>query len=74
MLTNAVYVVALMDPIRYLLPQPVISGKIAKWIAMLSEFGLKYNPQKLINERVVLDFLADFSIDDRREETYDMPD
>ena len=56
MLTHIVHVVAPIDPIRYLLQQPVMSGKVASWTVMLSEFDLHYKPQKSIKGRVVLTF------------------
>ena len=58
-----------MDPIRYLLQQLVISGKVAKWTTMLSEFDLRYIPQKAIKGRVI----TDLPTEDQNEETFDFP-
>jgi len=39
-----------------------MSGKITRWMVMLSEFDLKYIPQKSIKERGVSNFLVDLSM------------
>jgi len=59
MLTHVVHVVAPLDPIRYLLQQPIMSGKVVRYIVMLSEFDLRYILQKSIKGRVVSNFLVE---------------
>jgi len=71
MLTSAVHGVALTDPMRYLLHEPMITSKVAKWMVMQSEVNLHYIQQKSIKARVVPDFLIDLPCEERRQETFD---
>ena len=43
-------------------------------MVMLSEFDLRYIPQKSIKERFVSNFLVDLQTEDQKEETFDFPD
>jgi len=40
MFTYTIHVVASIDPIKYLLQQPVIKENVARWTVMLLEFNL----------------------------------
>jgi hypothetical protein len=52
----------------------VLSGRLAKWAMLLSQFDIKYVPQKAVKGQALANFLAahpipdDFPIDD------DLPD
>jgi len=74
MLTYTVHVVAPMDPIRYLLQQLVMSGKVARWIVTLLEFDLHFMLQKSIKRRAVSNVLADLWTKDQWEEHLDLLD
>jgi len=67
MLTYTLYMVALIDPIRSLLQQPILSGQMAKLIVKLSEFDLYFIPQRSIKGTVVFDFFTDLSLEDQEE-------
>ncbi|GKV06877.1 hypothetical protein SLEP1_g18697 [Rubroshorea leprosula] len=54
-----VYVISKTDVIKYMLSRPLLRGKIGKWVLALSEFNLKYMPQKVVNGQALADFLAD---------------
>ncbi|GKV13734.1 hypothetical protein SLEP1_g24718 [Rubroshorea leprosula] len=47
------------DAIKYILSRPLLRDKIGKWVLALSEFYLKYMPQKAVKGQVLADFLAD---------------
>jgi len=53
-----IYGLALMGPMRFFLQQPIMTGKVAKWIMMLSKFDLHYIAKMYIKGMVVSDFLA----------------
>ncbi|GKV52216.1 hypothetical protein SLEP1_g58805 [Rubroshorea leprosula] len=56
---SEVYVVAKTDIVKYMLSRPLLRGRIGKWILALSEFNLKYIPQRAVKGQALADFLAD---------------
>ena len=58
MLSFQVFLIARMDPLKYLMEKPVQDGKTAKWVLLLSEFDIKYVTQKSIKGRAIADHLA----------------
>ncbi|XP_021747334.1 uncharacterized protein LOC110713176 [Chenopodium quinoa] len=78
MLTHTLHVVSRIDPLKYLFKKETVNGRLSRWIVMLSEFDLKFVPQKAIKGSVVSDFLVDFPIEDFKEANdeanYDFPD
>ena len=42
MLAYKVLLIARMDPLKYLMENPVQDGKTTKWVLLLSEFDIKY--------------------------------
>ena len=53
-----IWVVARMDPLKYLFEKPALSGRLSRWLILLAEFDLKYVARKTIKESVVSDFCA----------------
>ncbi|KAH7861119.1 hypothetical protein Vadar_021859 [Vaccinium darrowii] len=47
------------DVMKYMLSQPILSGRIGKWIVSLIEFSLEYVPQKSVKGHALANFLAD---------------
>ena len=58
MLAYKVLLIARMDPLKYLMEQPVQDGKTAKWTLLLSEFDIKYVTHKCVKGRAIVDHLA----------------
>ena len=58
MLAYKVWLVARIDPLKYLMEKPVQDGKTAKWVLLLSEFNIKYVTQKSVKGRAIADHLA----------------
>ncbi|XP_058068268.1 uncharacterized protein LOC131217370 [Magnolia sinica] len=53
-----------MDPLKYLFKKPALTGKIAKWQLLLSEFDITYVTQKAIKGQALADHLAAHSLPD----------
>jgi hypothetical protein len=52
------------DVIKYMLQNPIMSGRIGKWAYALIEYDLAYEPLKSMNGQVVADFIVEHWIDD----------
>ncbi|KAA0064172.1 uncharacterized protein E5676_scaffold218G00600 [Cucumis melo var. makuwa] len=57
-----VHLVVKVDPIKYVLSRPIISGCLAKWAVILQEYDIVYISQKAIKGQALVDFLAYHSI------------
>ncbi|XP_010278499.1 PREDICTED: uncharacterized protein LOC104612677 [Nelumbo nucifera] len=53
--------------------QPVLSGRLAKWALLLSEFDITYVLQKVVKGQTLVDFLADHPIPADWEFSEDLP-
>ncbi|XP_058075818.1 uncharacterized protein LOC131224315 [Magnolia sinica] len=51
-----------MDPLKYLFEKSTLTGRIAKWQLLLSEFNITYVTQKAIKGQVLADHLAAHSL------------
>ncbi|GKV53168.1 hypothetical protein SLEP1_g59706 [Rubroshorea leprosula] len=58
LLYSEVFVVSKTDVIKYMLSRPLLRGRIGKWILALTEFNLRYLPQKAVTGQALADFLA----------------
>ena len=63
-----------MDPIKYIFEKPALTGRIARWQMLLSEYDIEYHTQKAIKGSVLADHLAHQAIDDYQSVGYDFPD
>jgi hypothetical protein len=52
------------DVIKYMLPNPIMSGRIGKWAYALIEYDLAYEPLKSVRVQVVADFIVEHRIND----------
>ncbi|GKV11259.1 hypothetical protein SLEP1_g22525 [Rubroshorea leprosula] len=59
LLYSEVFVVSKTDVIKYMLSRPLLRGRIGKWILALTEFNLRYLPQKAVKGQALANFLAD---------------
>jgi hypothetical protein len=53
-----------MDPIEYIFEKPTLTGRIARWQMLLSEYDIEYRPQKAIKGSILADHLAHQPIED----------
>ena len=67
------WVVARMDPLKYLFEKPALSGRLSRWLILLAEFDLKYMARKTIKRSIVSDFCAKNPVEggDGREDFLD---
>eukprot|EP01018_Ginkgo_biloba_P036375 Gb_12963 [translate_table: standard] len=59
MLNNQTKLVAKIDPLKYLLSKSTLTGRMAKWVMLLSEFDIEYVNQKAIKGQVLVDHLTE---------------
>jgi len=64
MLSHTTWLISKMDPIKYIFEKPVVSGRIARWQMLLSEYDIVYVTQKSIKGSVLAAYLAQQPIDD----------
>ena len=57
------------DVIKYMLQQPILSGRIGKWAYALTEYDLAYESLKSMKGQVVADFIVEHSIDQNFNES-----
>ena len=50
--------VSKIDILRYLFQVPALTGKISRWLVLLTEFDIEYITTKVIKGRLVVKFLA----------------
>ncbi|XP_017970398.1 PREDICTED: uncharacterized protein LOC108660657 [Theobroma cacao] len=66
MLYHTTWLIAKLDPIKYIFEKPSLSGRVARWQVLLSEYDIVYVSQKSIKGSAIVDFLAE-----RVEEDYE---
>ena len=64
MLTHTTLLISKMDPIKYIFEKPTLSGRIARWKMILTEYDIQYTTQKAIKGSVLEDHLAHQVVDD----------
>ena len=64
MLTHTILLISKMDPIKYIFEKPALSGRIARWQMILTEYDIKYTTQKAIKGSVLADHLAHQAVED----------
>ena len=66
--------VSRLDPLRYLFDKPVLTGKLMRWLVLLTEFDIQYVTQKSVKGSIVADHLAPLLVSDDRSIDNDFPD
>ena len=59
MLYHTTWLIAKLDPIKFIFEKPSLSERIARWQVLLSEFDILYVSQKVIKGSVIADFLVE---------------
>src|ERR1044072_8041303 len=74
MLTHTTWLVSKMDPIKYIFEKPALTGRIARWQMILTEYDIQYTTQKAIKGSVVADYLAHQPVNDSQSMQDEFPD
>ena len=69
-----VHLIALTDPIKYVLLKPVLSARLTRWWLLLIEYEIIYIPQKTIKGQALANFLVDHLVPIPWEILDDFPD
>ena len=70
----SILLVSRLDPLRYLFDRPVLTGRLMRWLVLLTEFDIQYVTQKSVKGSIVADHLASFPVSDDRSIDDDFPD
>ena len=73
MLYHTTWLIAKLDPIKYVFEKPSLSGRVARWQVLLSEFDILYVSQKAIKESTIADFLAERANEEYEPMSFDFP-
>ena len=58
---------------RYLFDRPVLTGRLMRWLVLLTKFGIQYVTQKSVKGSIVADHLASLLVSDERPIDDDFP-
>ena len=64
MLSYTTWLVSIMYPVEYIFEKPALTGRIARWLVLLSEFDIVYVTQKTIKGSTLVDYLAQQPLND----------
>jgi ribonuclease HI len=73
-LGHLIELIARADPVKYVLNQPALMGRLGKWAVSLMEFDITYVPQKAIKGQALADFLAAHLVPDDSPLVVELPD
>ena len=62
----SILLVSRFDQLRYLFDRPVLTGRLMKWLVLLTEFDIQYVAQKSVKGSIVADHLAYLPVFDDR--------
>ena len=74
MLYHTTWLIAKLDPIKFIFEKPSLSERIARWQVLLSEFDILYVSQKAIKGSTIADFLAERAHEEYEPMSFDFPD
>ena len=73
MLYHTTWLIAKLDPTKFIFEKPSLSERIVKWQVLLSEFDILYVSQKAIKGSVIADFLAKRANEEYEPMSFDFP-
>ena len=74
MLTHTTLLISKMDLIKCIFEKPALSGRIARWKMILTEYDIQYTTQKAIKGSVLADHLAHQAVEDYQSMKFEFPD
>ena len=70
----SILLVSRLDPLRYLFDRPVLTGRLMRWLVLLTEFDIQYMTHKSVKGSIVVDHLASLLVSDDKPIDDDFPD
>nr|CAN78452.1 hypothetical protein VITISV_007162 [Vitis vinifera] len=70
----SILLVLRLDPLRYVFDRPVLTGRLMRWLVLLTEFDIQYVTQKSVKGSIVADHLASLPVSDSTPIDDDFPD
>ena len=67
LLSSSCVVACQTDVIKYMLRNPIMSGRVGKWAYALIEYDLAYEPLRSMKGQIVADFIVEHRIDNSHE-------
>ncbi|KAG9453486.1 hypothetical protein H6P81_006390 [Aristolochia fimbriata] len=74
LLAHSTNLISRDDPLKYIMSRLILSGRLAKWALLLSEFEINFVPQQGIKGQALANFLADHPVPAEWELTEIFPD
>ncbi|KAG9444492.1 hypothetical protein H6P81_015832 [Aristolochia fimbriata] len=74
LLAHSTNLISRADPLKYIMSRPILSGRLAKWALLLSDFEINFVPQRAIKGQALANFLADHPVPAEWELTEEFPD
>ncbi|KAG9450560.1 hypothetical protein H6P81_010525 [Aristolochia fimbriata] len=74
LLAHSTNLISRADPLKYIMSRPILSGRLAKWALLLSEFEINFIPQRAIKGQALANFLPDHPVPAEWELTEEFPD
>ncbi|KAI0512212.1 hypothetical protein KFK09_012850 [Dendrobium nobile] len=74
MLSHKITLISKIDPLKFLMTRPALTGRLARWAVILLQFDITYVPQKAVKGQVLADFLAAHPIPADSPLNDDLPD
>ena len=69
----SILLVSQLDPLTYLFDRPFLTGRLMRWLVLLTEFDIQYMTQKSVKGSIVADHVASFPVSNDRPIDDDFP-
>ena len=73
MLYHTTWLIARLDPIKYIFEKLSLSGRIVRWQVLLSKFDILYISQKAIKRSAIADFLVERANEEYEPMSFNFP-
>ena len=74
MLTHSTLMISKIDPIKYIFEKLTLTGRLARWKMLLSEYDIQYVTQKAIKGSILVDHIAHQPLEEYEPMKFDFPD
>ena len=74
LLYHTTWLIAKLDPIKFIFEKPSLFGRIARWQVLLLEFDIVYVSQQAIKGSAITDFLAKRANEEYEPMSFDFSD